>query len=128
MSLSVYDVRDLDLMHKLAESPATAVSLAEEMGLGDDGTRHIGTRFAWMRRFGMLVLDEKSREWRLSDGGGRVVKAQSKAVQKNRIERIPDEEIIEVMAHVTSRFRLGDPMTAAMLRREFQYGTSPRRR
>lgn len=128
MSLSIYDVRDLDLMHMLAESPSTAASLAEEMKLGDDGTRHIGTRFAWMRRFGMLALDEKSREWRLSEGGGRVVQAQAKAVQKNRIEKIPDEEMIEVMAHVTSRFRLGDPMTAAMLRREFQFGTSPRRR
>lgn len=128
MSLSIYDIRDLDLMHRLAESPATAVSLAEEMGLGEDGSRHVGTRFAWMRRFGMLALDEKSREWRLSDGGGRVVQAQAKAITKNRIEKIPDEEIIEVMAHVTSRFRLGDPMTAAMLRREFQFGTSPRRR
>ena len=73
-------------------------------------------------------LDLKTREWRLSEGGGRVVKAQERAVSKNRIERIPDEEIVEVMAHVTSRFRLGDPMTAAMLRREFQFGTSPRRR
>jgi hypothetical protein len=127
MSLSVYDIRDLDLMLKLAESPATAVALSEEMGLDGDGSRHVGSRFAWMRRFGMLVLDEKSREWRLSEGGGRVVHAQIKAAAKQRIERIPDEEMIEVMAHVTSRVRLGDPMTAAMLRREFQFGTSPRR-
>jgi hypothetical protein len=30
------------------------------------------------------------------------------------------------MAHVTTRYRLGDPLMATMLRREFAYGTSPR--
>lgn len=128
MSLSVYDFRDMDLMLKLVEGSATAKELADEMGMGEDGTRNVGIRFAWMRRFGMLVLDEKSRHWSLSDGGARVAQAQIRAAARNSIEKIPDEEMVEVMAHVTSRYRLGDPMTAAMLRREFQYGTSPRRR
>ena len=128
MSLSVYDFRDMDLMLHLRGAPATAKQLSEALGLDDDGVRNVAVRVAWMRRFGMLDLDEKSRLWSLSDGGSRVIAAQHKAVAKNRIEKIPDEEMIEVMAHVTSRFRLGDPMTAAMLRREFQYGTSPKRR
>jgi hypothetical protein len=128
MSLTVYDFRDMDLMAHLAQGPATARQLSETLGLDDEGVRHVAIRFAWMKRFGMLDLNDKTRQWSLSDGGGRVMASQHKAVAKNRIDKIPDEEMIEVMAHVTSRFRLGDPMTAAMLRREFQYGTSPKRR
>lgn len=128
MSLSVYDIRDMDLMLHLTNGGATASQLAEEMGLGEGGSRHVGTRFAWMHRFGMLHLDLKSRLWSLSPGGERVVESKRRATRILKLESVPDEEMIEVMAHVTSRFRLGDPMNAAMLRREFQYGTSPRRK
>jgi hypothetical protein len=79
-----------------------------------------------MRRYGMLDLNPKSREWSLSEGGRRVTSAQLRAAAKSQIESVPDEEMVEVMAHVTSRVRLGDRMTAAMLRREFQYGSRVR--
>jgi len=128
MSLTVYDFRDMDLMLHLRESPATAKQLAETLGLDDDGVRNVAIRVAWMRRFGMLDLDEKSRLWSLSDGGSRVVAAKHKAATMRKVESIPDEEMVEVMAHVTSRYMHGDAMTAALLRREFQYGTSPKRR
>jgi hypothetical protein len=127
VSFRVYDIRDLDLMLRVADlTSVTAKDLVKEFGANEDGGQHIASRLAWMRRFGMLSLNEKSREWSLSEGGQRVTKAQMKAVAKSRIESIPDEEMIEVMAHVTSRVRLGDPMTAAMLRREFQYGSRVR--
>jgi hypothetical protein len=127
MSFRVYDIRDLDLMLKLADlTSVTAKDLAREFGVDGDDGHHIASRLTWMKRYGMLSLNEKSREWRLSEAGQRVTSAQLRAAAKNQIERIPDEEMIEVMAHVTSRVRLGDPMTAAMLRREFQYGSRQR--
>ena len=127
MTLTVYDIRDLDLMMKLAEqgSGATSKELASELGMDDNG-QHVGTRLAWMRRFGMLDFNEKLRVWSLSPGGGRVVESKLRAATRERIEAIPDEQIIEVMAHVTTRYRHGDDMTAAMLRREFQFGTKRR--
>jgi hypothetical protein len=34
--------------------------------------------------------------------------------------------MVEVMSHVTSRYRLGDPVIASLLRREFLFGTQKR--
>ena len=129
---SVYDFKDTDLMVKVAAQGGGGISaadLAAELGWDDhDGTRAIGMRFAWMKKYGMLKYDEKNHLWIISEGGERVLAAQRAAAMKDVIEAVPDEGMIEVMAHVTSRFRLGDPMVGHLLRREFVYGTSPRSR
>jgi hypothetical protein len=128
---SLYDFKDTDLMAKLAASGAgmTSADLAASLGWEDhDGAQAIGVRFSWMRRYGMLVLSEKDHLWSLSEGGERVMAAQRAAAMTTMIEAVPDESMIEVMAHVTSRYRLGDPLIGHLLRREFMYGTSPRSR
>lgn len=127
---SMYDFRDLDLLLKLEaeadnEGWVETEHLARSMGFGDD-RQPLAVRLAWMRRFGMLSFDEKRRMWRLTDGAGRVIQARLRAAQSRTIEALPDESMIEVMANVTSRYRHASPMTAAMLRREFMYGTKPR--
>ena len=66
--------------------------------------------------------------WRVSESGERVTKAKLRAAASNSIEKTPDDALVDVMAHVTSRYRHGDPLMATMLRREFLYGTSPRTR
>jgi hypothetical protein len=127
---SVYDFKDTDLMAKVAaQSGITAHDVATDLGWDNgDGTRAIAMRFAWMRKYGMLALSEETREWTLTEGGQRVMAAHKAAALTQVIEAVPDESMVEVMAHVTSRFRLGDPMMAHLLRREFLYGTSPRSR
>lgn len=128
--VTVYDFRDTELMAKLNEqgaSGATAVDIAESLGMsGGDGTRAVGMRMAWMRKYGMVEYDEKHHLWVLSKGGERVMESQMRAAMTKVIEAVPDESMVDVMAHVTSRYRLGDPMVAHLLRREFLYGTSPR--
>ena len=130
--LTVLDYKDTDLMAKVSEGGGegvTAAELAEAIGIANgDGIRAVGMRFAWMKKFGMLDYDEKKHLWTLTDGADRVMAAQQIAAMTTVIEKVPDESMVEIMAHVTSRFRLGDPMVATMLRREFQYGTSPRSR
>lgn len=124
---TVYDFRDTDLMMKLRDlDGASAADLADEVGM-DGHTQAIGVRLGWMKRYGMVEQD-KSGIWLLSQGGGRVIEARIRAAMQQVIEKVPDESMVEIMAHITGRYRLGDPMVAAMLRREFQYGTSPRRR
>jgi hypothetical protein len=128
--LTLYDFRDLDLMLKLDgigddDGWATTQELAEALGMGDD-TRAVGMRCAWMRRYGVFDFDEQKKLWRLSSGGERVTKAKLRAAATNQIDKVPDEAMVDVMAHVTTRYRLGDPMLATMLRREFLFGTSPR--
>lgn len=125
---TVYDFRDLDLMLRMREAAdgIASAELADELGLGEEGIRHVAIRLAWMKRYGMLELDEERRLWQLSPGGERVTSARLRAGQAKAIEAVPDESLVDVMAHVCSRFRLGDPVVATMLRREFQYGTHPR--
>ena len=42
------------------------------------------------------------------------------------LEKLEDEDWIDVMAHVTSHYWHGSPMVATMLRREFAFGTQRR--
>jgi hypothetical protein len=116
----LYDFRDLDLMLKIREmGDVDTHGLARELGFGED-VGPIAIRLSWMRRYGMLDYD--GRQWELSAGGLRVVKAKLQAAQTSVLERLPDEAMIETMAHITSRYR-HDAMLAHMLRREFLYGT-----
>lgn len=127
-SASLYDFRDLDLMLAIAESEkgVESVELALTMGLGEEGSRAAAMRLAWMRRYGMVQFDEKERLWSLSRGGERVTNARLRAAAARTIDSIPEESLVDVMAHVTTRYRLGDPLMAQLLRREFLFGTQRR--
>lgn len=116
----IYDFRDLDLMLKISDmGGAETPELASALGFGKD-VQPIAIRLSWMRRFGMLDFD--GTQWDLSAGGLRVVKSKLRAAQASSIDALPDEAMIETMAHITSRYHR-DPMLAHMLRREFLYGT-----
>lgn len=126
MSASLYEFRDLDLMLAVQSNGGmTSAQLAESIGAETQG---VGSRAAWMRRFGMFDFDEHSGMWTLSAGGERVIRSKRRANALRTVEDTPDEQMVDVMAHVTARYRLGDPMMAHLLRREFVYGTSPRSR
>lgn len=127
---SLYDFRDLDLMLTIEERAdedgwASTADLASSSGFGDN-LLPLSRRLAWMRKYGMLEFHSKDHAWRLTDGGIRVVTAKTKAAH-TAIERVPDEALIEVMADVTARYWRGSEMVATMLRREFMFGTNPRR-
>jgi len=127
-SASLYAFRDLDLMLAIADrgDGIDSHELADEIGLGDDGARAMSIRLSWMRRYGMVVWDDKRRMWTLSKAGERVTRAKARAAATRQIDSVPDESLVDVMAHVTTRWRLGDPVVAQMLRREFLYGTQGR--
>ena len=120
---SVREFRDFDLMLKLLDTgPVISKELAGTMGLDEFGSV-IGRRLGWMRHYGMLDRDDKGL-WSLTDGGKRVINARKRARLMEELESLPSEELIEVMAAVTARWRHSDPMIAVMLRREFIFGTS----
>lgn len=131
---SLYDFRDLDLMLKIADAGdhegwVETRELASLLGVDEaDPVQGVGIRLSWMRRYGMLDFDEDRRMWRLSAGGERVADAKLRAAKAKTIDELPDEQLVDVMAHVTTRYRLGDPLMATMLRREFAYGTAPQSR
>jgi hypothetical protein len=130
VSASLYEFRDLDLMMTLRNTDSgglTAAQLASVLGIGGD-VQGVAVRASWMRRFGMLDYDERHKTWSLSAGGERVVTAKLLAASQDALEKVPDESMVEVMSHVTARYRLGDPLMANLLRREFLFGTSPRSR
>lgn len=127
---TLYDFRDIDLMMKIAdeaEARITSAELADAVGLGENGgTRAIGIRLAWMKRYGFVQYDEKEHDWTLSRSGERITEAHLRAAQIRALEQVPDEAMVEVMSHVTSRYRHSDPVTAQLLRREFLFGTQKR--
>lgn len=131
MTASLYDFRDLDLMMRIADEAEKRIKskdLAEAIGLDaeDGGTQAVAIRLSWMRRFGFVEFDNKQQDWTLSSGGRRITEAHLRAAQVKAIENVPDEAMVEVMSHVTSRYRLGDPVVAQLLRREFLFGTQKR--
>lgn len=134
MPFSLYDFRDLDLMLKIAhegdeEGWVETRKIAETLGIPEEERINgLGTRLAWMRKFGMLEKNDDNGVWRLSRGGERVADARLRAAAAKQIDTIPEESLIDVMSHVTQRYRLGDSMTAEMLMREFRYGTHARSR
>jgi hypothetical protein len=128
---TLYDFRDLDLMMRIAdeaEKRITSKDLAEAIGLDpeDGGTQSVGIRLSWMKRYGFVQFDAARHDWTLSAGGRRITEAHLRAAQVKAIENVPDEAMVEVMSHVTSRYRLGDPVIAQLLRREFLFGTQRR--
>jgi len=128
---TLYDFRDLDIMYKINEaangSGVDARELAELLGFeAEEGGKAIGTRMAWMRRYGMVAYDENTKHWALSRSGNRVVGAQLRAPELRVVKEMPDEKMVEVMALVTSRYHRGETMIGNMLRREFLYGTKRR--
>ena len=128
MSASLYDFRDLDLLLKLADEAdeegwVEIGEMADAIGVKDN--RSIGSRFAWMKRYGMLDYDEKRKLWKLTPAAERVTQARLKAAAARQLQELPEEQMVDVMASVTTHWSYASPMTAAMLRREFLYGTQP---
>jgi hypothetical protein len=127
---TLYDFRDSDIMFRLADTNGSGIDsheLAESLGFdAEEGARPIGIRLAWMKRYGMVAFDDRERSWKLSKSGRRVVEAREKAPYLEVVDKMPDELMVDVMAHVTSRFGRGDTMLGHMLRREFMYGTKRR--
>lgn len=129
---TLFDFRDTELMIKIAEEAngsrkgiATS-ELAEALGFEEGDNRPMGMRLGWMRKYGMVLFDENERTWRLSAGGRRVVEARVRSREIEVVDKLPDEAMVEVMAHVTSRYRHGQSTLAHLLRREFLYGTQRR--
>jgi len=127
--MTMYAIRDLDVMLRMRDEAndrgeVTAAELADALGLSDE-VRNVAIRLAWMKRYGMTTYSDERQAWALAPGGQRVIAAKAKAALSERIDNVPDDQLIDVMAHVTTRYRYGDPVIATMLRREFAYGTSP---
>jgi hypothetical protein len=128
---TLYDFRDVDILYRIAEEMNGAkgiptTEIAELLGFEEGDNRPMGIRLAWMRKYGMVLFDEKDRLWRLSAGARRVIAAREQAREIEVVDRLPDESMVEVMAHVTSRYRHGQSYLAHLLRREFLFGTQKR--
>jgi hypothetical protein len=122
---SLYEFRDLDILAKIwDEEEVTTEQLADSMGLAGRNV-NVGSRLSWMRRFGMVRRSTKGL-WCVSSGGGRVIEARARAASETELKALPDEAMVETMASVVSRYRFLDTTTAAMLRREFLFGTQRR--
>jgi len=78
MSLRLVDFSDHDLLYALEESGddegwATSLEIAEHLGLNleDSPAKNIGSRLAWLNRFGVMEQDDEKSQmrWRINDVG-----------------------------------------------------------
>lgn len=129
--LTLYDFRDLDLMHLALENAdelgnVTTEELAAALGFGED-LRNVGARLGAMRRMGIFNRNEKKdlKPWHLTRAGERILAANELSLSEG-IDEIPDGQLVTVMSRVMTRYRGGDPLTAQMMRREFLFGTRQR--
>jgi|SRR5262252_2523791 len=119
---TLYDFRDLDLLLKLGKDKEWSTEdFAEALGQPEN-LHGVGSRLAWMRRYGMLTRSERGL-WYPTHAAERVTEARLIAAQAKTMDALPDELMIEVMSRVTQRYMHGSPMIASMLRREFMFGT-----
>lgn len=119
---TLYDFRDLDLLFKLGRDRQWSTEdFADALGQPEN-LHGVGSRLAWMRRYGMLTRTDTGL-WHPTHSATRVVDARLKAAQQQTMEDLPDELMVEVMSRVTQRYMHGSPMLASMLRREFLFGT-----
>src|SRR5262249_53617410 len=96
---TLYDFRDIDIMLKIDEvangSGIDVNELAELMGFdAEEGGRPMGGRMRWMRQYGMVVYDDKSKHWALSRSGKRIVGAKLRAPELKIVKEMPDEKMI----------------------------------
>lgn len=128
MGAGLFEFRDADLLHKLAEGGAdglTAAEFAEALGLtGETARQAIGIRASWMRRFGFFDYDAERKLWRLSASGDRVVEAQNRAARQD--PELPEEEVVVVASQIATHLRIADETTANLIRREVAWGSHVR--
>ena len=127
-SLDEFSDRELmlvvhDLTEKIEpESWTTAWEVAQKVNLGEEGKLHVGIRFAWMRRYGVLEKDPgHPARWRLSAAGREMVAVAKHLSQAQReITKLSNGELVWVSHTLAGRFHRAPDAFANVTRREWQ--------
>ena len=87
-------------------------------------TRHVGSRLAWMRRYGVVERDPRPGSptkgyWRLTEAGEALVKARFSKTQQTALSSVKDEQLWLLSAELGLRYEGVNYATANLVRRRF---------
>jgi hypothetical protein len=133
-SLRIEDFSDVELLALVNDvADRDGWVKTEEMVLaigleGENAYQCVGSRFSWLTRYGAMEKSEDEiKTWRLSAVGRAMVKGKLSAAEKRLVEGLEEDKLLSLARGVTNRYRASGASSAALMRREWQYGTSKRR-
>lgn len=102
------------------------------------------SRLSWLARWGAVEREAERDEhgnirtfrdgrtrytqrWRLTDAGHALAHGALKTRQREALERIDEQQMLELTRYVTTRARSSSATAAKLISREWRYGTSAKR-
>lgn len=131
-NLTLAEYSDRELLHIVrdvadADGRATPQDIAERVGVQHEHpTRCVGSRLAWLRRYGAVTRDEEGR-WALTAMGERYALGALSDNERSTFDQMPAEHLVALMSAVTRRYRTVAPTGAHLIRREWINGSGSRR-
>jgi hypothetical protein len=132
-SIKLTEFEDIEFLHKLQDVAdddgyATSAELAVELKIDNDcPARNVGSRMAWLKRYGVVELHPK-KGWRLTKIGDALVNGELNSYQRKSLSSMPEEQLLALTRQVSSRFQGAGDSAAQMMRRQFRYGMAQRRK
>ena len=112
------------------EGYVSSQEFAEAVGLE---TRNVGTRFSWLRKYGVLERNERVgdpfyRHWRLTRIGQGVIEARFGKAQQNALANLDESQLPLAMQVIAARYEgSGNEVVMHLLRRRLQASIIRRR-
>lgn len=149
-SLRLVDFSDREILLILRdvaddEGWATAADMAVHIDLRKEHPqRFVGARLGWLFRYGAVerehMWDEQgnalttttgkpryTQRWRLTPAGEALAVGALKAAQQRALEGLSDAQLLVAMRELTKRYQQAPDTAAALVKREWTYGSAPER-
>ena len=113
------------------EGWASSKMIAEAILSEEITTRNVGSRLAWMKKYGVVERDTRPgrtyRHWRLTSAGEALVRARFTKRQTDALHTVSDEQLWRLTAELSDRYEVVDDTTANLVRRRFSAAAQRRR-
>lgn len=133
MPLRLEEFSDQELLFALEEcggaDGATSLELAEHLEPDRrDGLKHphqnIAIRLGWLKRYGVVERDDKTRRWVLSPLGEGLMHGRLKASERRMLEEIDEGRLLTFVQAMTGHIIGASREAAKMSERQLRYGVA----
>lgn len=126
--LPLVEFSDLELLHVIADNSTDdgEISSATVAGVLECKRQAVGSRFGWLVRFG--VLEHYGSGYRMSDAGRSIYYGQITAAQKKVLTALGKGDHAVAAMDALMTIDTLDPAIGTVVRRQFRYRDSRRRR
>lgn len=129
-SLKLNDYADPELLAIItdvadAEGYAESTDIAAQVGIeARHANRCVGSRFAWMRRWGWVERHPDRSAWRLTETGHALISGRVTRTVQRMLDRLSEGDRVRVTRELARMVRSGgNAATQQMVKREFRRET-----